>query len=276
MARQSAEPPTDDGQSAKEIVVITGGNTGIGFEVARQLLCNYGNRFYVIIGSRTLGKGHTAVAALKQQGYEAVQAVQLDVTKEASIAAAAKIIGEQFGRIDVLHVNAGVLLEPTDINAKPVPFSETIMETMRTNVAGAAATVEGFTPLLSIGSNPRVVFMTSTAASAQLMHQYSSMTTAPALSASKAAENIIMIYYYHKYPNWKVNACYPGYRDTAMMRRYNASSLSKAYRQPDPVEEGAYNAVRLSLLGKDGETGTFTEYKGVGEDGQRQYSALPW
>lgn len=110
MARQSAEPPTDDGQSAKEIVVITGGNTGIGFEVARQLLCNYGNRFYVIIGSRTLGKGHTAVAALKQQGYEAVQAVQLDVTKEASIAAAAKIIGEQFGRIDVLHVN--VRLQP--------------------------------------------------------------------------------------------------------------------------------------------------------------------
>lgn len=112
------------------------------------------------------------------------------------------------------------------------------METMRTNVAGAAATVEGFTPLLSIGSNPRVVFMTSTAASAQLMHQYSSMTTAPALSASKAAENIIMIYYYHKYPNWKVNACYPGYRvrNSPSSATLVAHSTSLGYRDDEALQ----------------------------------------
>ncbi len=61
-----------------------------------------------------------------------------------------------------------------------------------------------------------------------------------------------------------------------MMRRYNLSSAATAYRQPAPIEEGAYNAVRLSLLDKDGESGTFTEFKGTGDDGQRQYATLPW
>lgn len=40
---------------------------------------------------------------------------------------------------------------------------------------------------------------------------------------------------------------------------------------PGPVEQGAINAVRLSLLGKDGESGTHTQMQG--ESGVRN---LPW
>lgn len=115
---------------------------------------------------------------------------------------------------------------------RSVPFSATIMETMKTNAGGAAATVENFIPLLSAASNPRVVFMSSTAASALMMHQFSSMTTAPALSASKAAVNMIMIYYYHQFPGWKVNACYPGYRVRTLLFNSHSEFLRSASRIP--------------------------------------------
>lgn len=53
---------------------------------------------------------------------------------------------------------------------------------------------------------------------------------------------------------------------------------------PGPVSEGAFNAVRLSLLGKDGESGTFTmleasqdEYsKTMGGEGQGKVVTVPW
>ena len=110
MARQTGEPLAKTAHTAKEIAVVTGGNAGIGFEIARQLLRDHGDRFYVIIGSRTLIKGQDAVSRLKQEGYESVQAVQLDVTEEESVAVAAKAVGDQFGRVDVLHVNVGLHL----------------------------------------------------------------------------------------------------------------------------------------------------------------------
>lgn len=104
-----AEPLAKKEHVSKEIAVVTGGNAGIGFEIARQLLRDHGDRFHVIIGSRTLAKGQDAVSQLKQEGHESVQAVQLDVTEESSVAAAAKVVGDQFGRVDVLHVNVCLL-----------------------------------------------------------------------------------------------------------------------------------------------------------------------
>ena len=89
----------------KQIVLITGGNTGVGLEVARKLLREHGETFHVIIGSRNLSKGENAIQGLRDEGFEGVEAVQLDVTSEESVAAAAKAIETRHGRLDVLHVN---------------------------------------------------------------------------------------------------------------------------------------------------------------------------
>lgn len=90
----------------KEIVLITGGNGGIGCEIARQLVRDHGQKFHVIIGSRKLTDGENAVKRLQGEGLgDAVEAVQLDVTDEDSLAAAAKAVGDKFGRLDVLHAN---------------------------------------------------------------------------------------------------------------------------------------------------------------------------
>lgn len=83
---------------------------------------------------------------------------------------------------------------------------------MATNAAGSAASVEHFVPLLSKADNPRVVFMSSGAGSLKLAHQFGFAKDYPAYCVSKAAENMVMIYYYLRFPEWKVNASNPGFR----------------------------------------------------------------
>lgn len=92
------------------------------------------------------------------------------------------------------------------------PISEIITLTVATNAAGAAASVEHFVPLLSKAENPRVVFMSSGAGSLKLANDFGFVKEYPAYSVSKAAENMVMLYYHHRFPDWKVNASNPGFR----------------------------------------------------------------
>ena len=92
------------------------------------------------------------------------------------------------------------------------PISKIIRETMNTNVAGAAQTAETFVPLLSKAENPRIVFMSTGFGSCQRVSTFQSNELWPAYSASKAALNMVMLWYWRRFPEWKVNACNPGFR----------------------------------------------------------------
>ena len=89
----------------KEIVLITGANVGLGLEVARLLLRDHGERFYCLIGCRTLSKGEAAVKELYDQGLAGCEVIEITVTDSDSIRQAADMVEERFGRVDVLHVN---------------------------------------------------------------------------------------------------------------------------------------------------------------------------
>lgn len=95
---------------SQEVVLITGANTGLGFQIAKVLLRDYGERFYVFLGCRDLTKGEAAVAELSYQGLTACEAVHLDVTDNNSIAVAAETVRQKCGRLDVLHVNVSLVL----------------------------------------------------------------------------------------------------------------------------------------------------------------------
>lgn len=206
---------------------MTGGNGGIGLEVARQLARDHGQRFHVLIGCRKLPDGEAAVKQLQGEGIgEGVEAVQINITDEESLTAAAKLVSDKFGRLDVLHANVS-LHSPTTMDTEANcfqagisgdkeyagrPLSEVITLTVATNAAGAAASVEHFVPLLSRAENPRVVFMSSGAGSLKLAHGFGFVKDYPAYSVSKAAENMVMLYYHHRFPDWKVNASNPGFR----------------------------------------------------------------
>src|SRR5215469_438488 len=81
------------------VALITGGNKGIGFEVARQL----GRAgLTVLLGARDKSRGGMAADKLRGEGYD-VRFVVADLNRAPeSGAALAKQIGEEFGHLDVL------------------------------------------------------------------------------------------------------------------------------------------------------------------------------
>src|SRR5580704_6490810 len=85
----------------KPVALVTGANQGIGLQIAKDLVKH---DLTVLVGSRNFERGK---AAAKEVGPDA-HALQLDVTDQASIAAAAQRIRKEFGRLDVLINNAAI------------------------------------------------------------------------------------------------------------------------------------------------------------------------
>jgi NAD(P)-dependent dehydrogenase (short-subunit alcohol dehydrogenase family) len=83
------------------VALVTGANQGIGLQIAKDLVAR---DFTVLVGSRNLERGE---AAAKELGPDA-HALQLDVTDQASITAAAERVRNEFGRLDVLIQNAAI------------------------------------------------------------------------------------------------------------------------------------------------------------------------
>ena len=92
----------------KKIVLVTGANRGIGFEACRQLAKN---GFKVILTSRDEKKGKEAAEKLKKENLDIVYH-QLDVKDKESIKKLYSFVDKEFGRLDALVNNAGILIDP--------------------------------------------------------------------------------------------------------------------------------------------------------------------
>jgi NAD(P)-dependent dehydrogenase (short-subunit alcohol dehydrogenase family) len=126
------------------VALITGANKGLGFETARQLVAS-GHTGY--IGARNPEQGRKAAEQL------GARFVQLDVTDDASVMAAAKAI-EADGGLDVLINNAGI--EPRTADGGFIPATEVTADSVRavfeTNVFGQVRMLHAFLPLLQRSS----------------------------------------------------------------------------------------------------------------------------
>jgi len=89
-----------------KIAIVTGGNRGIGFAIARGLA---GAGATAIIANRKAAEGQKAAQSLKKEGLKAA-AIPVDVTDASSIAAMVEKAVSDFGKIDILVNNAGVVL----------------------------------------------------------------------------------------------------------------------------------------------------------------------
>jgi NAD(P)-dependent dehydrogenase (short-subunit alcohol dehydrogenase family) len=93
----------------KDIVFITGANTGIGFEVVKALLQSP-KGYHILLGSRSLEKGKEAISQLAEVlegSSNTVELVEIDVTVDETINKAAELVEAKFGRLDALVNNAG-------------------------------------------------------------------------------------------------------------------------------------------------------------------------
>ena len=129
--------------------LITGANKSLGFETARRLT-EAGHTIY--LGSRDEQRGKEAASRI------GARPVQIDVTSDESVQAAAALIGEEAGHLDVLVNNAGISggrKPPGDVTAADM------RAVYETNVCGAVRVTHAFLPLLAASSAPVIVMVSS-------------------------------------------------------------------------------------------------------------------
>jgi NAD(P)-dependent dehydrogenase (short-subunit alcohol dehydrogenase family) len=232
----------DDGDMST--ILITGANKGLGREAARRLLAD---RHDVWLAARDPERGGQAARELGG-GF-----VQLDVTNESSVEAAAEQLAAERGVLDVLINNAGIA-------GGHVPVREAtaadIHRVFDTNVYGVVRVTRAFLPLLERSDNPVIVNVSSGMGSLAVTTdpgRVESTLISLAYPASKTALNMLTSQYAKALPHMRINAVDPG---------YTATDLNQ-HRGTKTVEEGAEVILELATLDKSGPTGSFRDAQGV-------------
>ena len=187
-----------------KVAVVTGGSSGIGLGVV-ELLSAYGAKVAMVDISP---KGADKAKELQDAGRE-VEFFQCDVTSEASVMAAVKAIVDRWGKIDILHNNAGVTVRKTmpdltekewdfvlDVGLKGLfLFSKHVIPVMEANGGGS---------IINTGSGWGLKGGDQAAAYCAVKGGIVNVTRAMAID--------------HRPKNIRVNSVNPGDTDTAMLR----------------------------------------------------------
>jgi len=238
---------------SRGLALVTGANSGIGFEIAKQLLAA---GLDVLVGTRDASKGKEASARLGP----GARPVLIDVTDEASITAAAV----EVDRLDALVNNAGINPGSEDISDTSV---EQFRRAYETNVFGLVAVTQAFLPSLRRSAHPRIVNISSGTGSLTWNSGDNPQFdwrrvrgSGLAYRSSKTAVNAITLLTAQalEADGILVNALAPGLRQTNLIPGMTVGG--------DPAE-AAEEAVRLALLPDGGPTGALWSWDGT---------AAPW
>jgi len=239
--------------SEQTIALVTGANKGIGYEIAAGLGAL---GWSVGVGARDGERREAAVGKLRAAGVDAF-GVPLDVTDDASATAAAKLVEERAGRLDVLVNNAAIAgVMPQQPTVVDVANVRTVVET---NVIGVIRVTNAMLPLLRRSASPRIVNMSSSTGSLTRQSDAAgALTTGPvavAYAPSKTFLNAVTVQYAREFrdTNILINAGCPGFTATDL----------NGFRGVRTPEQGAAIAIRLATLPDGGPSGGFFEDAGV-------------
>jgi len=212
------------------------------------------------MASRTREKGEAAISELKERNLPGTISLQLlDVTSSKSVSAAAEAIEKEFGKLDFLINNAGVVSQDPDLEVR-------MRATLDANATGAAVASYGFEPLLKKSNNPRIVHVSSALGSLTLRDNLEgpdSKTHSPAYRMSKAALSMLAIITAKEFGKWgcKVWAMCPGWVVTNLTGpagrefRIKGGALS--------AETSAETIFKIGEGERDAEVGKFVHKDGV-------------
>jgi NAD(P)-dependent dehydrogenase (short-subunit alcohol dehydrogenase family) len=228
------------------VIVVTGGNRGIGYEICRQLVERGAQ---VVLTARKPEAGEQAVKKLAAQNSSA-RFHPLNVTEPESIAALREFLERTFGHLDVLINNAGII---TDEGASGLEVKlATVRATLETNTLGPVYLAQTLAPLLKRSRGGRIVNMSSGMGALSDMEGGSA-----AYRISKAALNAVTgILAAELRGAVAVNSMCPGWVKTDM---------GGANAERD-VSQGADTAVWLALDAPQDLTGKFL----------RDRKVIPW
>ena len=237
--------------SEQTIALVTGANKGIGYEIASGLAAL---GWSVGVGARDDQRREAAVEKLRAAGADAF-GVPLDVTDDASVAAAARLIEDRSGRLDVLVNNAAITGGMPQLPSAVDPA--TVRAAVETNVIGVIRVTNAMLPLLRRSASPRIVNMSSSVGSLTLQTT-PGVEVGPisaAYAASKTFLNAVTVQYVKELRDTGIliNAACPGYTATDL----------NGFRGVRTPEQGAAIAIRLATLPDDGPTGGFFDDAGV-------------
>jgi NAD(P)-dependent dehydrogenase (short-subunit alcohol dehydrogenase family) len=237
----------------KKIAFVTGANKGIGFEVARQLAAA---GCAVLLGARNRILGEAAAQKLASAH---ARYLPIDLEDLATIAAAAKAIEADFGRLDILVNNAGIVVEGDGLPS--AGSLDAIDRTFRVNFLGSVAVTQAMLPLLRKAPSANIVNVSSGLGSLTKSGDPAWTHVAAkylGYAASKSALNMLTVQlaWELRDTSIRVNSVDPGYTATDLNQN----------RGTQTIPEGAEEIIRLALLPDNGPTGTFSNAQGI----------LPW
>lgn len=235
--------------STQPLVFVTGANQGIGLAVTNSLAISHS--YHVLLGVRNLQAGEAEAKQIRDAGHNAT-VIDLDLTSEKSVSDAISTIEKQFGYLDALINNAGILIDRRLDLSKWDLYSQTFT----TNVVGTGVLTEGLLPLLKkakIGP-PRIIFVSSIMGSLGVSLDKTTPwypTDYKVYDASKAACNLLAINFARELDSvgGKVNCVCPG---------LVKSNLTGFIEYGESPEAGATRIVELATAGKEAPTATFS------------------
>ena len=176
--------------------VITGGNSGMGYETARK---------FKELGANVIITGRNQEALDKAESELGVKAILADQSNLGELDQMVAQVKEQFGKIDVLFVNAGIAAFAPLEHVSEDQFDNL----MNINFKGAFFTLQKFLPVLNDGAS--VINLSS-------INAYTGMPNTAVYAASKAALNsLTRTAAYELAPRHiRVNSVNPGPVNTAI------------------------------------------------------------
>jgi len=223
----------------ERIAIVTGANRGIGLGVAGRLAKE---GMLVVLTARDATKGETARRILDAEGSQ-VRFHALDVRDRGQADRLADWLDREFGRVDVLVNNAGILPDPRRARALDISV-EVVREALETNLIGVLNVTQALAPLMKRRGSGRIVNISSE------LGQLAGMGVGtPAYRLSKTALSALTRMFANELAESgiKVNAMSPGWVRTDL----------GGPNAPRTVEQAADTVAWLATLPDDGPTGGF-------------------